>query len=718
MKKFLLLSLAAMMLPMAMTAQSLRTTTLTGVLQRAGVMKNFTGRHMAPAKMDLESNQMILGHYDSDEVAAEGDGLGLTGLPGTIPMAIELTPNELEIFRGGKIVAFRVGLAAATPVTRVFAAPVTDRGIGEFSEWTCNTANAGWNLIPIEPAYEIGNDENTSLFIGFDYTQTSSNYPISAVTAGTISPTYAYLTSNGQTGWFNVGLENYGNLSLQCIVESDNFPDYAVQVNQVTTDASYFKTGDPVQFAVQVRNGGVATIEPQALVMDVLLDGEKVGELTNDMALSRSFTRVPGSISTDALEVGRHTITITTTTLNGEAIENPKTVTTDFCIYTNSLPRQKHLVEQLTSNSCTYCPLGTNFLQALASMRDDIAWVGIHGNQSTKDPANTAQCDSIFTLVGAQGWPYGSFDRSTGWEDDVNIASGLGYSEEYYDLILGELNGFLDGVAQRVPTFASIHINSEVNPLTREATISVSGDVVPEFDTMMGEDAKLTVYITEDSVIYRQLNLGRWESKYRHNGVLRQAVNSVQGSPLNKDGETFKNDYSLIIPQAWNIEKLNVIAFISRPIMNGIDGVYTDMWVNNAEKAVMNVLPVTAAPVISTEMTETTVTITAAGEGEVLLYVDGQLVDNPCSIERGDEDVTVTVVATAQDGDKLMNTTTTEVLIPAKEPEAVYEMTAGKTVANVRYFNMMGQEMTAASGATLVITTYTDGTTSVAKVIK
>jgi len=72
----------------------------------------------------------------------------------------------------------------------------------------------------------------------------------------------------------------------------------------------------------------------------------------------------------------------------------------------------------------------------------------------------------------------------------------------------------------------------------------------------------------------------------------------------------------------------------------------------------------------------------------------------------------------AQDGDKLMNTTTTEVLIPAKEPEAVYEMTAGKTVANVRYFNMMGQEMTAASGATLVITTYTDGTTSVAKVIK
>ena len=46
------------------------------------------------------------------------------------------------------------------------------------------------------------------------------------------------------------------------------------------------------------------------------------------------------------------------------------------------------------------------------------------------------------------------------------------------------------------------------------------------------------------------------------------------------------------------------------------------------------------------------------------------------------------------------------------------EMNADKAVAGVRYFNMAGQEMQEANGVTIVVTTYTDGTTSAVKVIK
>ena len=46
------------------------------------------------------------------------------------------------------------------------------------------------------------------------------------------------------------------------------------------------------------------------------------------------------------------------------------------------------------------------------------------------------------------------------------------------------------------------------------------------------------------------------------------------------------------------------------------------------------------------------------------------------------------------------------------------EMMNGKTVAGVRYYNMAGQEMSEANGLTIVVTTYTDGTTNAAKVIK
>ena len=48
----------------------------------------------------------------------------------------------------------------------------------------------------------------------------------------------------------------------------------------------------------------------------------------------------------------------------------------------------------------------------------------------------------------------------------------------------------------------------------------------------------------------------------------------------------------------------------------------------------------------------------------------------------------------------------------------VEEILAGKAVAGVRYFNMAGQEMQQANGLTIVVTTYTDGTTSTVKVMK
>ncbi len=48
----------------------------------------------------------------------------------------------------------------------------------------------------------------------------------------------------------------------------------------------------------------------------------------------------------------------------------------------------------------------------------------------------------------------------------------------------------------------------------------------------------------------------------------------------------------------------------------------------------------------------------------------------------------------------------------------IAEMNADKAVAGVRYFNAMGQEMQQADGLTIVVTTYTDGSTSTVKVVK
>ena len=58
-------------------------------------------------------------------------------------------------------------------------------------------------------------------------------------------------------------------------------------------------------------------------------------------------------------------------------------------------------------------------------------------------------------------------------------------------------------------------------------------------------------------------------------------------------------------------------------------------------------------------------------------------------------------------------------LLVAQGPQTgVNELVDGKTIANVRYFNMAGQEMQEANGMTIVVTTYTDGTTNTVKVMK
>jgi hypothetical protein len=276
---------------------------------------------------------------------------------------------------------------------------------------------------------------------------------------------------------------------------------------------------------------------------------------------------------------------------------------------------------------------------------------------------------------------------------------------------------------------------------------------------------------------------------------------------------------------------------------------YNDL---TSEKVVTYVAPVvpqpTATPEITYVVNEDNVVITATGEGEVILMVNGEAVENPYTIERGATDVVVVVTATAQaEGQLISDVATMEITIPAvggvepqdphatgvwavffdkngnevwyemtpgygeptpygadlplnkgvygfpvdgveplvdfylvidgvnygpeayeelTEPEqfgdanmhqlyagdehfavpsgywysigvitdrhtgikylqiskgvftSIEEMNAGKTVAGVRYFNLAGQEMQEANGMTIVVTTYTDGTTSAVKVMK
>lgn len=578
MKKLLFL-LLAVILPMAVYAQLLDNNRM---FQCAPYALKVFNQHqlMTTSRADLAANQMIMGHYDTDDVAPSTEGIGLNST-GKRQVGTVITPEEVAVFQGGKIVKFRVGLANAASISKVLIAKVSATGaVGSLQQISCSANAAGWNEITLSSPYTISLNSTQGLFIGFEYQQTAGQYPLSAVKVGDIYPT---LWKNG-LNWQDLGLDSYGNLSIQCVVESDNFPEYMVNVNSLTVE-KFIKLGNDIEFTFKTKNFATATVAAGACTYDVLIDGQVMTTLTNTEAFGKNALTIEGAISSAGLASGKHTLTIAVNSLNGEPVASPASVSKDFTVFENGFARQMHIVEQFTSTYCTYCPLGNNMLSILTTMRDDIIWIGIHGNMSSgTDPMSTVQGDTIMAYQGGDSYPSGSFDRATGWESDNAIVTGLGFYEQYHQQVAEEIGSFFDYLAE-TPSYATININSTFDADTRKAVITVDGDITSDFDTMMGADSKLSVFITEDGLVYKQLNSGTWINDYVHNNVFRKALGSARGVNINKvDGDKYSNTFELTIPSTWKADNLNVVAFISRPLINGASGNYADMFVNQANK--------------------------------------------------------------------------------------------------------------------------------------
>ena len=537
---------------------------------------------LLPVVMWAQPIQKIMGHYDNDSIASEGTSVTTSG---TRSIAIILEPEELEIFQGGKIVAIRVGLSEPTTISRMFVIPVTGNKYGERTDWVCNMSETGWNTLQLETPYDINLEPEQKLLVGFYYDQVLNVNALSFVNVGIPHDCYTYTKVGTTSKWKAINSTEHGNLSLQCIVEKDSYPDYRISAYNLKAD-NIVPLGEMLPFSMVVNNRGIKQIEANALELNLFIDGEHVATVSNDEPFKDGYCTVNAGAPTDGIETGNHVLTVELTAVDGQPLETPISQQAEFLVYEQVYPRQKHLVEQLTSTYCTYCPLGNSMLNILKSQRDDIIWVGIHGNLgSGVDPFRSNQADSLMVYMtgGSISYPSGAFDRTTGWDDDVSIVNGLGYSSQYHALVAETLGSFFDYITASRPTFIDINANCSFNEETRMATVSVWGKMADEFDEMMGEDARLTVYVIEDSLVAPQLSSGTWINNYMHNGVFRMAVGSIKGMPLNKviDGH-YKNVYRFSIPDEWIWTNLRVVTFVSRPITNYRQG-FTDMYVNNAE---------------------------------------------------------------------------------------------------------------------------------------
>lgn len=555
-------------------------------------------RISSPARITLPANQRILGHYDTDDVAISGEGYGLPSYPGTLSIGSEFIASDLRLFDGGKVVKIRFGLANACSVSEVFLKGCTSEGeIVDIVKQSVDPATVvqGWNEVTLSTPVTLDISKYDTFLMGYTYEQLSdktnkSTFPWSF--KGPSSYSYIYVTINGKSGWYDFGTESIGSLSIQAFVEKDYEPENLSLISMNVN--AFVKPTDTLPYVLNFKNYGATA--PESYELSVSLDGNKVETLNTPVSFATSSSaQYSGNLTLpENITNGAHKLTLKVEKINGNVPVrevDDDVLERNFGVYTETVAHQKHLVEHFTSTSCTYCPRGDALLNSLTESRDDIVRVSVHNiqNSTYPDPFYIPESDDIYEAQLVDAYPAASanrtyFDLGTGKGNVFGF--GIAYTGTQATTVVGMISKALDENAKTRPAFASIAIDANHDTATGKLNVKVSGSGVKNCAGIMGADSKLNVCVVEDSVIAKQLNSGRWITNYAHNRVLRAYVSDVYGAAINWNGDSYENEFSISWNPEWNVRKMHVVAFLSRP-MNSM--FVTDRFVMNAEEDIIKV---------------------------------------------------------------------------------------------------------------------------------
>lgn len=577
------------------------------VVKKEGVRTpNMLKAPATPNKIPLEDNERIMGFYNSDDLDYNY-ALALT-VPGSYQVGVEFTSDVIGLFVGGQITKVRFGLGSSVGASKVRIYPVDleeNLILEAVAEVDVPSTVKGWNDVTLPNPVTI--EQNFDYIISYEYEEKGDgSYPL--LVDGSVNPAggmsggflgYGDFSGNGEIGWYDLGAD-YGNLCIQAVVKGGSFIDDDMAIDGISSSTKFIKGGEELTYRFGVKN--VGNNLPKSYTLNVSLDGNVIESLKDVIALTNSTQIVERTFSIPAdIASGKHIISVSVADINGAAptqnVDDDEAAA-EFSVYTESMPRQMNLVEQYTSTNCGYCPLGTVVLSELQKLRDDVIWVSVHGSgmdygHSTPDPFTTDESDAIGNTF-TTGYPTATFNRyfvdDASLNPDGTLEWGLGYDSRYAAQAAEEMISPAIDMSNTIPTFATINIDSKYDESTRELSITVSGDAVADFKSLVGEDAGLTVYLTEDNLVATQLEyvstmfgVTTNEIKdYVHNNVLRDVVSeNVYGDKLSWTGETsYSNTYTVTLDSDWKPENMHVIAFIARPVTN--QSYIDDVWVNNA----------------------------------------------------------------------------------------------------------------------------------------
>ncbi len=448
----LLLSLTALLLSAGAFAQGSIFKAPAGTLQRnaEASVHNIHRANEAQQRVNLADNQLILGGYANDRYATGNEGVGLPNWPGTLRVALELPVENFMAFDGGKVVKIRYALATAVSVTRVFITPVSGSTYGkDLVSQKVKSSTDGWNEITLDSPQELDFSAYDKLLLGFDYKQVSGSsnqsYPLSIVQEGsTYYDAYVYGDLGQGTGWYNIG-HDYGNLSVQAIVEGD-FPGNSAKAMNMGNIIVPFG-GTHTEY-LAVVNTGKGKLESLDYVLSI--DGVAQPEEHVDLfgATFGEYDYAPITFTSADTEITQQ-YTVTVTKVNGEPNNETSNSVSGLVASTTKEFVHRVVVEEYTGTGCGWCPRGIVGMEKLRNTYEDL-FVGIAIHQYNTNDAMYLSPNS-YAKLGFEGAPSCTVQR-------------MGMADPYYGAGNDDFGiaALLEGVSA-YPAFANVELEAQWN---------------------------------------------------------------------------------------------------------------------------------------------------------------------------------------------------------------------------------------------------------------
>lgn len=228
---------------------------------------------------------------------------------------------------------------------------------------------------------------------------------------------------------------------------------------------------------------------------------------------------------------------------------------------------RKILVEELTGVQCQNCPAGAEDLRLLGeTLGENLIVVSLHAAAGYDSPFGDSKydfrnpdCRAVADYIyvnGDPGAPAASIDRNAISED---IGGGSLFTSIFINRPwIGTINA-----RAAVKPELGLFLDSKYDPNTRNVNVSVN--ISP--DIPQSDDVRLSVYITEDSIVDLQKKGTELIPNYVHRHVFRDAVSAPTGDDITtelKNGQAFKREYSVTLPENWVAKHCHVVAFVHK----------------------------------------------------------------------------------------------------------------------------------------------------------